>query len=47
MRTLLPRRRRPNPAADLVLPRSVGVMIAALGALMCWGALIGIIQAVG
>jgi hypothetical protein len=29
----------------VTLPRSIGVMIAAFGALLCWGALIGIARA--
>jgi len=47
MRTLPLRRRRSHPAADLVLPRSIGVLITAFGALLCWGALIGIVQVIG
>jgi hypothetical protein len=34
------------PAPDAVLPRSVGVLIAAVGALLCWGALIALVQAI-
>jgi hypothetical protein len=32
--------------ADAVLPRSVGVLIAAIGALLCWGGLIALVQAI-
>jgi hypothetical protein len=35
-----------EPSTQLALPRSIGVMIAAFGALLCWGALIGIARAV-
>jgi hypothetical protein len=29
-----------------MLPRSVGVLVTAFGALLCWGALIGLVQAI-
>ena len=29
-----------------VLPRGIGVLIAAFGALLCWGALIGLVGAI-